>query len=767
MAGRPRAWLFLALYCAASFAHPARADVTAEEVRDSIDRGVTYLRRQQFPDGSWQEVAPIMAGGVTSLCTLALLNAGVPTDDPQIQLALNILRQVPATATYPTALQTMVFAIAEPEKDMQLLKRNVRWFEEQQKRTAQNRGMWSYPLGNGDNSNSQFAILALYEAQRAGVAVSPHTLRAALSYWTQSQNSDGSWGYQPGHQGTGSMTCAGIGAVALCLDILEEGDATVEGANVRCCRPHRQQGSIDQALDWLAKHFSVRSNPNNSMWPLYYLYGLERAGRLTNQRFVGLHDWYREGSEVLVEQQNKVTGAWIEKGLGQINPNIGTSFALLFLAKGRRPVVAAKLKHQPNEDWNHHRKDLAHVVTYAEKCWKRDLTWQIIDVDAARTEDLLEAPVLYLCGEDNPQLSDEQARMLRDYINRGGFILADAVCAGKEFDQGFRALIERVFPEPEYKLRLLPPEHPIWSAEQPVDARYHRPLWGIDLGCRTCVVYCPENLSCYWELAREHRERKYGGDMEARIDAAKKIGVNLLAYATNRDPKYKLDLPQLAGVGPREAFDRAKLYVATVRHSGGGNAAPLALPNLLRYLSGELGLRANTDDRELGLADDRLFEFPVVFMHGREKFSLSVAEREKLKTFLERGGVLFADAICTSEAFAAAFRQELATMFPDKALQKITAGDALFSTKYGGFDLSTVTRREAAPPDADGRPKTIVREVAPELEVLQLGDRYAVIFSRYDLSCALEKHETAGCFGYSSDSAARIGLNALLYAIEQ
>ena len=119
-----------------------------------------------------------MAGGVTSLCTLALLNAGVPTDDPQIQAALNILRPIPPMATYPTALQTMVFAIAEPEKEIQLLiRRNVRWFEDQQKRTRGNRGMWSYPLGNGDNSNSQFAILALYEAQRAGVAVSPHTLR--------------------------------------------------------------------------------------------------------------------------------------------------------------------------------------------------------------------------------------------------------------------------------------------------------------------------------------------------------------------------------------------------------------------------------------------------------------------------------------------------------------------------------------------------------------------------------------------------------------
>ena len=64
----------------------------------------------------------------------------------------------------------MVFAIAEPEKDALLLRRNVRWIEEQQKRDLAHRGMWGYPLGNGDNSNSQFAILALYEAQRAGIA---------------------------------------------------------------------------------------------------------------------------------------------------------------------------------------------------------------------------------------------------------------------------------------------------------------------------------------------------------------------------------------------------------------------------------------------------------------------------------------------------------------------------------------------------------------------------------------------------------------------
>ena len=52
--------------------------------------------------------------------------------------------------------------------------------------------------------------------------------------------------------------------------------------------------------------------------------------------------------------------------------------------------------------------------------------------------------------------------------------------------------MEKVFPEPEYRLRLLPPEHPIWRAEQPVDPKYVRPLLGIDFGC---LVYAASNTS--------------------------------------------------------------------------------------------------------------------------------------------------------------------------------------------------------------------------------------------------------------------------------
>ena len=54
---------------------------------------------------------------------------------------------------------------------------------------------------------------------------------------------------------------------------------------------------------------------------------------------------------------------------------------------------------------------------------------------------------------------------------------------------------------PDSQLRLLPPDHAVWFAEGKVDPQYMRPLYGIDACCRTSVVYCPQNLSCLWELS--------------------------------------------------------------------------------------------------------------------------------------------------------------------------------------------------------------------------------------------------------------------------
>ena len=240
------------------------------------------------------------------------------------------------------------------------------------------KGAWGYSEnhGGGDNSNSQFALLALHEADRVGVPVDDRTWRRIQTYWQRIQNYDGSWGYTEQGVGpeSGSMTLAGIAALVIAADKLNPGDAEVEGDRILCCGKQAQNDSVERGLAWLAQHFSVTTNPGtgNSQWLLYYLYGLDtrrpvdqsslhRPSRLVPRRghvsgqFPGRADRLLEGS-----------------GHAENNPHIGTSLALLFLSKGRRPVLISKLKHDPVDDWNHHRTDLHNLTALSEQRWKRN-----------------------------------------------------------------------------------------------------------------------------------------------------------------------------------------------------------------------------------------------------------------------------------------------------------------------------------------------------------------------------------------------------------
>jgi hypothetical protein len=51
------------------------------------------------------------------------------------------------------------------------------------------------------------------------------------------------------------------------------------------------------------------------------------------------------------------------------------------------------------------------------------------------------------------------------------------------------------------------------------------------------------------------------------------------------------------------------------------------------------------------------------------------------------------------------------------------------------------------------------------LEGLKLGDRWSVVFSPLDVSCALERQDSMECAGYVRDDAARIGVNVVLYSL--
>ena len=249
--------------------------------------------------------------------------------------------------------------------------------------------------------------------------MSDPTWRLALAHWLDTQEQDGSWNYYSQQPATGSMTCAGIASVVVASGQVHQRDAQVVDGRVQCCVRQEQQDVVEKALKWLGDRFSVRENPIElsgagpaikRVHLYYYLYCLERVGRLTGRRFLGRHDWYREGAEMLVGNQDQLTGHWQGVGSAEGNPLIATSFALLFLAKGRRPVVIGKLKHGDGEDWDLHRGAVQHLTSRVEQCWRQDLTWQTIELQAATVEDLLQSPVLFLSGRQALNLTQEQKR---------------------------------------------------------------------------------------------------------------------------------------------------------------------------------------------------------------------------------------------------------------------------------------------------------------------------------------------------------------------
>jgi hypothetical protein len=497
---------------------------------------------------------------------------------------------------------------------------------------------------------------------------------------------------------------------------------------------------------------------------------------------------------MLVTRQDKLTGKWEGPHQVEQNPIIGTSLALLFMSKGRRPVLVGKLQHGATNDWNRHRADVANLTLFVEGKWKRDfpigMSWQVVDLNLATVEDLLQAPVLFMNGSQAPDVSAEQAKRLRDYLDRGGTIFAEATCNAasrpdrsdanpNSFDAGFRRLMDRVFEDkPEHRLKLLSPDHPVWKAEISVAPDQQRPLLGIDYGCRTSVIYAPPpwrddppgNLSCYWEVAAGRNQEDYSPKIKAEIAGAQAIGINVLAYATNRELKSKDENFGLKIDDQKhDTSDRSVMYLAKLRHPGGCDAAPGALPGMLRAIEREAGIKVAAPSEPIPITSDALFNHPLVFMHGRSAFRFTPAEREQLKKYLsdERGGTLLADAICANRAFADSFRREMKEILPESNLEPIPADHEMFTDALGGDDLSNVARREPqARGDAD-RADARIRRGPPELEGIKVGKdgRYAVIFSKYDLSCALEKHDSVECEGYLHKDAERIVINALLYSL--
>ncbi len=201
-------------------------------------------------------------------------------------------------------------------------------------------------LTTTDNSNTQFAILALWTARRHGIPMN-RTLNLVVRRFLTSQNADGSWGYHyffgGGDPEREAMTCVGLIGLAV-----GHGLAQPQPAGQRVQDPRLVNGLIALSKNIGNPADEIVEQP---MRNLYFLWSVERVAVLYNMPKIGDKDWYRWGAQILVVNQQK-PGNWTGGQYHGSSPVLDTCLALLFLKRANLVKdLTAKLPFQA-EDLN-------------------------------------------------------------------------------------------------------------------------------------------------------------------------------------------------------------------------------------------------------------------------------------------------------------------------------------------------------------------------------------------------------------------------------
>jgi hypothetical protein len=157
--------------------------------------------------------------------------------------------------------------------------------------------------------------------------------------------------------------------------------------------------------------------------------------------------------------------------------------------------------------------------------------------------DIFNYPILIISGDNAFTISEQDAKLLRDYLQMGGTLLIDnsGGVKGNSFDLSLRREFKKVFPENNFEP--VPLNHVIFRTFyllKNVSGRViNQPfLEGLKVSDRYAVIYSANDL--FGALARDEQGRwlydVYPGG-ERQREYAVRLGINILMYAITLDYK--------------------------------------------------------------------------------------------------------------------------------------------------------------------------------------------------------------------------------------
>jgi hypothetical protein len=354
--------LGLAAVLASTPAHAADpVGPDAKDVQAVREKAISYLRKAQAADGSF---SPKMGPGVTALAVAALLRNGVAADDPTITRALGYLTgkvqkdggiYERGLANYTTSVAIMALKEANTGgKYDTILKNATAFLKKLQYDDPANKdirlGGVGYKAGDRpDLSNTSYFVDALIAA---GVPKDDPAVQRALKFVSRCQNladkekgNDQAWAAKAKEEDKGGFVYVpdpddkrhsnGEGGLRSMGAMTYGGLKSFLYAGVKKDDP-RVQG----AVRWIRKHYNLDENPGMGQAGLFYYYhtfakAMEALGEDRFKDAAGTeHDWRKELFETLKKRQRD-NGSYLnegDRGLGEGDPNLATSFALLSLS---------------------------------------------------------------------------------------------------------------------------------------------------------------------------------------------------------------------------------------------------------------------------------------------------------------------------------------------------------------------------------------------------------------------------------------------------
>jgi uncharacterized protein DUF4159 len=767
---------------------PSARAATPAEVEAAIHKGREFLYGLQKPEGRWEPDEkrkgnshgdhPKMQGqswgGFTACATYALLASGENPQDPRIQKAVHFLKSADITGTYALGMRCLVWQQLPQGAEVRVLsKRDAELLIADLNRAGIGKGGWDYddPTGKGgriDHSVSQYGVLGLWACTQAGYEVNPDVWDLVDKTWRGHQHSDGGWSYAgDGHGGgnpdgpTASMTAAGVATLFITQDVLRSN----EGLG---CKGNVSNENIEKGLKWMSDHFGdVGGN-------LYTWYGVERIGVASGYKYFDNKDWYAAGAEHIVRSQKK-DGSWDSYYPGATKiPN--TAFALLFLSRGRAPVIMNKLDYsavaatdapegggEPAKvlrrqvNWNQRPRDVANLARWSAVRMERDLNWQIVNLTAS-AEDLHDAPILFIAGSESIPLGDADVAKLRTFVEQGGMILANGDCGKEIFNKSFRSLGRKMFPK--YEFRALPAGHPIFKEQQyDADKWKNRPkVEALSNGVRELMILVPDADPAKAWQARQDRAR----------EELFQLGANVFLYAIDKSNLlYKGETFIVKDKGGKA---EKSLRVARLKAGDNPDPEPGGWRRLAILMKNDHKLGLTVEPVSLGSGS--LGGYKLAHLTGTAPIKLDAAARKELADFVAAGGTLVVDAAGGSAPFADSAEQELAAIFGAEATKAMARPLRSDHPVYAipGFKLDRFGYRRFA--------RKVVGDLkGPRLKGIKAtsgaadadangstgGDRIGVFYSREDITGGLVGQPVDGILGYDVATATALMRNILLY----